>query len=92
MFAADGFPIFDLGELGFLRVKKEANIPAPANAEKGRRREGAVDWLKLVDAGESRGLKEVYRVETAGGKAPSTCKDNDGTFEVHYAAQYWFYG
>ncbi|KAI9699730.1 MAG: hypothetical protein M1836_002764 [Candelina mexicana] len=91
-FAADGSPIFDLGELGLLRSAKVANVAAPANAEKGRKREGAVDWLKLADKGGSRLLKEVYRVETAGGKAPSTCKDRDGTFEVHYAAQYWFYG
>ncbi|KAI9719035.1 MAG: hypothetical protein M1812_003665 [Candelaria pacifica] len=91
-FAADGSPTFNLGDLGFLRAAKTATVAAPANAEKGRKGEGAVDWLKLTDKGGSRLLKEVYRVETAGGKAPSTCENLEGTFEVHYAAQYWFYG
>ncbi|KLU91477.1 malate dehydrogenase [Magnaporthiopsis poae ATCC 64411] len=36
-------------------------------------------------------LQEVYRVRTAGGSAPATCKDMPATFEVQYTAQYWFY-
>lgn len=35
---------------------------------------------------------EVYRVETYGGATPPTCKDHNGTFELGFAAEYWFYG
>jgi Protein of unknown function (DUF3455) len=35
---------------------------------------------------------EVYRVETAGGVAPKTCKGHENsTISVAYAAEYWFY-
>lgn len=53
---------------------------------------GAVDWLKLGDVGGGRGLSEVYRVETAGGKAPGVCPREGGMVVVQYAAVYWFYG
>ncbi|KAI9684462.1 MAG: hypothetical protein M1829_002272 [Trizodia sp. TS-e1964] len=95
-FASDGSPIFDLTvgreNLGFLRAKRVANVPAPACAPKGQGGEGAIDWLFLDDKGGSQGLSAVYRVETAGGKAPATCDGMPAFFEVQYAAQYWFYG
>lgn len=73
--------------------KKVANMPAPATACKGTKGEGAVDWLYLEDVGTSiSGVKAVYRVETAGGKAPATCAGQKSTVNVPYAAQYWFYG
>ncbi|KAK5133775.1 hypothetical protein LTR08_007425 [Meristemomyces frigidus] len=55
----------------------------------------AISWLYLVDANDSisRGLKAVYRVETAGGVAPSSCTSaqmGSSTF-IPYAAEYWFY-
>lgn len=35
---------------------------------------------------------EVYRVETAGGAAPTTCEGHENSMlEVAYAAEYWFY-
>ncbi len=34
---------------------------------------------------------EMYRVEMVGGAVPSTCEGQGGTFDVQYAAEYWFY-
>lgn len=35
---------------------------------------------------------EVYRVETAGGVTPTSCKGHENsTISVAYAAEYWFY-
>jgi Protein of unknown function (DUF3455) len=35
---------------------------------------------------------EVYRVETAGGVTPTTCKGHENSIiNVAYAAEYWFY-
>ncbi|SLM33580.1 Protein of unknown function DUF3455 [Lasallia pustulata] len=94
-FDASGTPTFDLGSIGLLKAKKAQDITAPPGASKGPedRGDGAVDWLRLTaKAGAgSRGLSEVYRVETAGGKSPPTCEGQPAAIEVQYAAQYWFY-
>ena len=89
-------PTFDLGKKGLLVAKKVGDIPAPTDAAPGPLNEpsqdnGAVDWLNLVDAGGSIGLNAVYRVECAGGKAPTTC-DKAGPLFQEYACLYWFYG
>ncbi|KAI4255263.1 MAG: hypothetical protein LQ352_002671 [Teloschistes flavicans] len=94
-FDAAGVPTFDLGSTGLLKAKKLANIAAPATACKGAsgKGDGAVDWLALTDVPGSTNLKEVYRVETAGGKAPASCGGGpDHHIEVQYSAQYWFFG
>ncbi|KAI9887162.1 MAG: hypothetical protein M1823_000989 [Watsoniomyces obsoletus] len=89
-------PVFKAGGDIFIgrRADGISSCPAPENAFKGVNREGAVDWLRLVDAGGSKGLSEVYRVVTAGGKAPATCggRGQKAIFEVRYATQYWLYG
>jgi hypothetical protein len=89
-------PTFDLTTVGArLVATKVDDISAPAGACPGPDGAGAVDWLELEDAGDGQsfgGLTNVYRVETAGGKAPATCASEQGTFEVQYAAEYWFYG
>ncbi|KAL9603983.1 MAG: hypothetical protein Q9179_002011 [Wetmoreana sp. 5 TL-2023] len=95
IFDGAGVPTFDLGKNGVLKAKKIANIAAPATACKGAngKGNGAVDWLALTEVPGSVGLKEVYRVETAGGKAPASCGGGpDHHIEVDYAAQYWFFG
>ncbi|KAL8974151.1 MAG: hypothetical protein Q9197_001596 [Variospora fuerteventurae] len=95
IFDATGVPVFDLGPKGLLRATKLAGIAAPAKACKGANGHGfgAVDWLALTDVPGSVGLKEVYRVETAGGKAPPSCGGGDAhAIAVPYAAQYWFFG
>ncbi|KAL9597598.1 MAG: hypothetical protein Q9219_005037 [cf. Caloplaca sp. 3 TL-2023] len=95
IFDAAGVPTFDLGSVGLLKAKKLAGITAPPSACKGAngKGDGAVDWLALTEAPGSTTLKEVYRVHTAGGKAPKLCGGGDAQhFEVQYAAQYWFFG
>ena len=76
-----------------LKGKGLAGIPAPADASAGRFDQGcgAVDWKALTDVGGSVGLNEVYRVETAGGKPPSSCADVTAPISIDYSALYWFY-
>lgn len=92
-FDSNGVPTFDLGNNGLLKGKGLADIPAPANASVGSFDQGygAVDWKTLTDAGGSVGLKEVYRVETAGGKAPPSCAGATKPICIDYSALYWFY-
>ncbi|KAF2871583.1 hypothetical protein BDV95DRAFT_594669 [Massariosphaeria phaeospora] len=74
-------------------VKKNLDTDAPPTACRGTTGEGAVKWLHLIDAGTSKGgVDTVYRIETAGGNKPATCKGQKKTFEVPYAAQYWVFG
>jgi hypothetical protein len=87
-------PIFDLKtaamDLGFAPCAKNTSVAAPAGAPVGQDEEGfgAVAWLKLLTRdGVTGNLKEVYRVNTAGGKPPPTCAGMPGTFEVEYAAE-----
>ncbi|KAL8675376.1 MAG: hypothetical protein Q9168_000207 [Polycauliona sp. 1 TL-2023] len=94
-FDSTGVPTFDLGPKGVLKAKKIGAIAAPKTASKGANGEGdgAVDWLALTEAPGSVKLKEVYRVETAGGQAPASCGGGAArSIEVQYAAQYWFFG
>lgn len=92
-FDIKGVPTFDLGDNGLLKGKGFGDIPAPANASAGPFDQGygAVDWKALTDAGGSVGLKEVYRVETAGGKASPSCAGVTAPIYVDYSALYWFY-
>ncbi len=58
-------------------------IPSPA----GQTVNGYWDHSATVDKDW-----EVYRVETAGGVTPTTCKGHENsTINVAYAAEYWFY-
>ncbi|KAF8455202.1 hypothetical protein BGX38DRAFT_1169691 [Terfezia claveryi] len=70
----------------FVGGKLEGILPAPNSFP------GSVDWLKLGrTAGsekESRGIKFVYRVHTAGGKAPATCEGLQYEHTVKYATEY----
>lgn len=93
-FDSKGVPTFDLGQNGLLKGKGLADIPAPADASAGPFDQGygAVDWKTLGDAGGSVGLKQVYRVETAGGKAPPSCAGVTEPIYIDYSALYWFYG
>ena len=92
-FNAGGQPTFDLGSTGFLTAKKVGDIPAPQGACPGSMGQGfgAVDWLALADAGGSVDLNGVYRVVTAGGKAPPTCAGQPKTIQIQYSALYWFF-
>ncbi|MCJ1436596.1 hypothetical protein MMC27_005976 [Xylographa pallens] len=78
-------PTFDLGSYGFVHAKKIASVPAPATTN--------VAWLKLEHEtqGEIGTIAEIYRLNTAGGSPPANCSGMAATFEVQYAAEYWFY-
>lgn len=89
--------------MGIAFSKKNATSPAPADSGLGLDGSKAVPWLKLVVetapaaseniVSENTGdIKEVYRVNTAGGAAPLTCAGREGTtFQMEYSAEYWFY-
>ena len=95
-FDAASKPNFDFTKSGkgWLQAKKGAGVPAPNSASKGVEpyKNGAVDWLYLLDngAGVSQQLQSVYRAWTAGGKPPATCSGSEQV-QVPYAAEYWFY-
>ena len=91
-FDSAGTPVFDLYTTGEkLLAKKVGQAAPPPNANAGPAGTGAVLWLKLDDKGGSKGLKEVYRVVTAGGNATPACK-KAGAMSIEYATEYWFYG
>jgi len=97
-FANSTTPTFDLNtasmQLGFAPCSKNNTVPAPAGASVGQGDVGfgAVAWLKLVTrVGATGNLEEIYRVNTAGGNPPATCAGMPATFEVEYAAEYWFF-
>lgn len=63
---------------------------APGSSCPGTNAEGAIKWLLLKDNGKGLsqgGIDTVYRVETAGGNKPATCKGQKAAFEVKYSAQ-----
>lgn len=91
-------PTFDLDttamQLGFAPCSKNNTVAAPAGSSVGQGDVGfgAVAWLKLVArVGATGNLQEIYRVNTAGGNPPATCAGMPATFEVEYAAEYWFF-
>jgi hypothetical protein len=90
-------PTFALDQLAqpypMAQVSKLNETLAPESACPGLTGEGAVKWLLLKDTkGLSHGgIDTVYRLETAGGSAPATCKGKPASFEVKYAAQCKFH-
>ncbi|PVH92860.1 hypothetical protein DM02DRAFT_662525, partial [Periconia macrospinosa] len=74
-------------------VSKKEAADAPGSACCSPMRENNVQWLRLVDDNDMSvgNIDTVYRVETAGGSRPATCKGQEKTFEVPYTAQYWMY-
>lgn len=91
-FNADKVPQFKFenGQVDFF-AKRLDGVPAPASADAGPDRTGAVDWLQLGDAGGSVGATFVYRVITAGGNSHG-CASGKAVDSTSYTTQYWFYG
>lgn len=92
-----GSPVFALDKLAITPfpltvVGKLAETDAPKTSCPGSAAEGAIKWLLLKDTkGLSQGgIDTVYRLETAGGNKPATCKGQKAAFEVKYAAQCMF--
>lgn len=89
-------PFFNLDtprkNVGTAPCSKLNSSAAPADAPKGRQGEAAVGWLRLAaNPDATGGIHEVFRVGTAGGSAPATCVGMPASFEVQYAAEYWFF-
>lgn len=74
--------------------KKANTSDAPSDAPLGQFGvgNGTVAWLKL-DAKNTEGqvFQEVYRLNTAGGSAPTLCTGMPAAFEVQYSAAYYLY-
>ena len=96
--------VWDTTNYGIFFSQKISNATAPPTAGKGPDGSKAVPWLKLeVETPASPwtvqqkdfvpNVKEIYRVNTAGGAAPATCAGlPTGTIiKKDYAAEYWFY-
>ncbi|GJN67267.1 hypothetical protein PLIIFM63780_004708 [Purpureocillium lilacinum] len=82
-------PTLDIGKAP---CEKNSSGAAPSTASVGQIGEKAVPWLRLkTKEGATDDIKEVFRVTTAGGSAPATCKGMPATFEVQYASVYWFW-
>jgi hypothetical protein len=79
-------PFFNL-DIGTVPTSKNNTVAAPATAAKGPSGSNAVPWLKLLAKDSATGgIKEVYRLDTAGGSAPATCQGQPANIEVQYSA------
>ncbi|KAJ5725415.1 uncharacterized protein N7483_006772 [Penicillium malachiteum] len=77
-------------QYGIAMTNKKDSINAPSDATKGEY--GAVTWLYLEAVSGTVGdYKAVYRVDTASGSSPTTCKGMASAFEIQYSAVYYFY-
>ncbi|GAD96142.1 malate dehydrogenase [Paecilomyces variotii No. 5] len=85
------FRISGLDDWAATQKNASVNAPAPSSADVDDVPTPDVAWLQLV-AKDGVGIKEVYRIVTAGGSPPATCEGQASSIEVQYAAQYWFYG
>jgi len=88
--ATTAFFNLDIGDLqlGQMPASKNNSVAAPADAATGLQGEAAVPWLKLLaQPGATGNLREVYRLDTAGGSAPATCVGMPAAFELQYSAQ-----
>lgn len=84
-------PFFNLDtptlDVGTIPCAKNNSAPAPSTAAAGPQGEGAVAWLKLTAKdGVTGSIKEVYRVNTAGGNPPASCQGQPANIEVQYSA------
>jgi hypothetical protein len=79
--------------MGALAKVDVANAPADAVAgQQGQTNYGAVPWLRLdqIPFAEN-DWTAVYRLNTAGGNAPTKCTGQPAAFEIPYAAEYWIF-
>ncbi|KAL7942978.1 hypothetical protein V8C42DRAFT_330976 [Trichoderma barbatum] len=80
-------------DIGTVPCAKNSSAPAPSTGAPGPRGESAVPWLRLTAKdGVTGSIKEVFRVNTAGGSPPATCQGQPASIQVQYSAVYWFWG
>ncbi|KAJ5789165.1 uncharacterized protein N7518_006176 [Penicillium psychrosexuale] len=95
-FFTDVTPEFNLNTTpekqdGIVMAKKGGALDAPSGSVSGQY--GAVPWLYLTSTDGTVGnYKSVYRVNTAAGSPPTTCKGMPLAFQMQYAANYYFFG
>ncbi|KAF2024354.1 hypothetical protein EK21DRAFT_104718 [Setomelanomma holmii] len=81
-------PDFDIVGLGNTQAKKVEDCNAPSST-------ADVKWLRLEAQaqGSTSSVKQIYRLNTVGGLAPSSCegKAAGDIVTVKYEAQYWIY-
>lgn len=85
-FADATTPEFDIIGLADTQLKKVESMAAPKATD--------VPWLKLdAVAGSTSPVKEIYRLNTAGGVAPADCSGQqpNSVVTVSYSAEYWVY-
>lgn len=66
-------------------------IHAPHDAPKGPDGSPAIIWGRFNAVERSWGVKQIYRVKAAGGKAPATCHGLEKHLEIDFAASAWIY-
>jgi len=91
-FNTPSIAMFDVQEFGTFQGSVFDSVRAPWNASIGSTEDRATDWLTLTTTKENSTLKQVYCVQTAGGKPPENCASEPKDIAVVYAAQCWFYG
>lgn len=78
----NGTAVVILSEIDTFEATIVETVPAPdypeANGLWAHSRSLDDDW-------------EMYRIEMVGGLVPSTCEGLDSSFDIPYAAGYWFY-
>lgn len=80
-------PDFDIPSLGNTKTKKVEEVTAPNPSTD-------IKWLRLQAQSDSTSqVKYIYRLNTAGGLAPTTCagRSEGEVITVQYHAQYWIY-
>lgn len=79
-------PEFDIIGLGDTQLKKVESASAPNAATD-------VAWLKLDAKNTNTAVRSIYRLNTKGGVAPTTCAGQapGSLVQVDYEAQYWVY-
>lgn len=83
---------FDIKGFGPFQGNVTDTVSAPWDASVGQEGEPATDWVTLTIAADNSTLKQVYCVQTAGGKSTEYCTGKDNKKAFGYAAQCWFYG
>lgn len=68
----------------FVLAARVAGIPAPTGPKD-------VDWLQLKSVSGSLATM-IYRTDTRGGPAPSSCTPGSAPISVKYVSKYWLYG
>ena len=78
----DGTAVVTLYEIDTFEANLVETLPSPddpaTNGLWAHSRSPENDW-------------EMYRVQMVGGAVPATCDGQTGTFDIEYAAEYWFY-